>query len=74
LLAEEWLLEGLPADLPCAVVSRAAQPDQQVVHTTLGALGETEPAAAPSLLIAGWAVKERVTQPRLDSDSTLASA
>jgi uroporphyrin-III C-methyltransferase/precorrin-2 dehydrogenase/sirohydrochlorin ferrochelatase len=74
LLAEEWLLEGLPADLPCAVVSRAAQPEQQVVHTTLGALGETEPAAAPSLLIAGWAVKERVAQRRLDSDSTLASA
>ncbi len=74
LLAEEWLQEGLPADLPCVVVSRAAQPDQDVVHTTLGALGETEPAAAPSLLIAGWAVKERVAQRRLDSDSTLASA
>jgi len=61
LLAEQWLLEGLPADLPCAVVSRAAQPGQEVVHTTLGALGETEPAAAPSLLIAGWAVRERVS-------------
>jgi uroporphyrin-III C-methyltransferase / precorrin-2 dehydrogenase / sirohydrochlorin ferrochelatase len=59
LLAEEWLLEGLPADLPCAVISRVAQPGQQVVHTTLGALGETEPAAAPSLLIAGWAVRGR---------------
>jgi uroporphyrin-III C-methyltransferase/precorrin-2 dehydrogenase/sirohydrochlorin ferrochelatase len=58
LLAAEWLAEGLPADLPCAVVSRAAQPDQQSVHTTLGALGEVEPAAAPSLLIAGWAVRE----------------
>jgi siroheme synthase len=59
LLAEEWLLEGLPADLPCAVISRAAQPGQRVVHATLGALGEIEPAAAPSLLIAGWAVRER---------------
>ncbi len=59
LLAEEWIAEGLPADLPCAVVSRAAQPDQQVVHSTLGVLGETEPAAAPSLLIAGWAVREQ---------------
>jgi hypothetical protein len=59
LLAEEWLQEGLPADLPCAVVSRAAQPEQQVLLTTLGALGETESAAAPSLLIAGWAVRER---------------
>jgi uroporphyrin-III C-methyltransferase/precorrin-2 dehydrogenase/sirohydrochlorin ferrochelatase len=58
LLAEEWLAEGLPADLPCAVVSRAAQPDQQVVHTTLGELGSVPPAAAPSLLIAGWAVRE----------------
>jgi uroporphyrin-III C-methyltransferase/precorrin-2 dehydrogenase/sirohydrochlorin ferrochelatase len=58
LLAAEWLAEGLPADLPCAVVSRAAQPDQQVVHTTLGELGSVVPAAAPSLLIAGWAVRE----------------
>ena len=58
LLAAEWLAEGLPADLPCVVVSRAAQPDQQVVHTTLGTLGELEPAAAPSLLIAGWAVRK----------------
>ena len=59
LLASEWLAEGLPPELPCALVSRAAQPDQQVVHTTLGALSETMPAAAPSLLIAGWAVREQ---------------
>ncbi len=58
LLAAEWLAEGLPADLPCAVVSCAAQPDERVVHTTLGQLGEVEPAVAPSLLIAGWAVRE----------------
>ncbi len=58
LMATEWLAEGLPEDLPCVVVSRAAQPDQQLVQTTLGALGEVEPAAAPSLLIAGWAVRE----------------
>lgn len=58
LLAEEWLAMGLPEDLPCAVVSRAAQPDEQVVHTTLGALGDAAPTAAPSLLIAGWTVRE----------------
>ena len=58
LLAAEWLAEGLPQDLPCAVVSRAAQPDERVMHTTLGQLGEIEPAVAPSLLIAGWAVRE----------------
>ena len=58
-LAAEWLAEGMPADLPCAVISRAAQPDQQVVRTTLGELGAVAPAVAPSLLIAGWAVRER---------------
>ncbi len=58
MLAAEWMAEGLPSELPCAVVSHAAQPDQEVVHTTLGALGELEPAAAPSVLLAGWAVRE----------------
>jgi siroheme synthase len=58
LLADEWMAEGLPADLPCAVVSRAAQPDQTVACTTLGELGKLETAAAPSLLLAGWAVRE----------------
>jgi uroporphyrin-III C-methyltransferase/precorrin-2 dehydrogenase/sirohydrochlorin ferrochelatase len=73
LLAAEWMAEGLPADLPCAVVSRAAQPGQQVAHTTLGglalgalgrgALGEADAAAqAPSLLLAGWAVRQRLSQ------------
>ena len=58
LLAEEWMAEGLPADLPCAVVSRAAQPEQSVVHTTLAELGAVAAyAQAPSLLLAGWAVR-----------------
>ncbi len=60
LLAAEWLAEGLPPELPCALVSRAAQPDQQVLHTTLGVLGSAVPDAAPSLLLAGWAVREQV--------------
>jgi uroporphyrin-III C-methyltransferase len=57
-LAEEWLQQGLPPDLPCAIVSHAAQPDQMVRCTTLAALGDAAPALAPSLLIAGWAVRE----------------
>jgi len=57
LLVAEWLAEGLPADLPCAVVSRAAQPDQQVAHTTLAELASIVPAAAPGILIAGWALR-----------------
>jgi len=58
LLAQEWLAEGLPADFPCAVVSRAAQPGQQIRCTTLAALGDAAHTAAPSLLIAGWAVRD----------------
>jgi uroporphyrin-III C-methyltransferase / precorrin-2 dehydrogenase / sirohydrochlorin ferrochelatase len=63
LLAAQWMAEGLPADLPCAVVSRAAQPDQSVLHTTLGELGQAAAEAqAPSLLLAGWAVREATTR------------
>jgi len=58
LLALQWLQEGLPPDFPCALVSRAAQPDQEIRYTTLAALGDTTPIAAPSLLIAGWTVRE----------------
>ncbi len=57
LLAAEWLAEGLPPDFPCALVSHAAQPGELVRLTTLGALGEMAPAPAPSLLLAGWAVR-----------------
>jgi len=77
LLAAEWLAEGLPKDLPCVVVSRAAQPDQRLAHTTLGglgALGEVEPAAAPSLLIAGWAVRELRAGKRLVGDRLVEGA
>ena len=57
LLAAEWLAEGLPPELPCVLVSRAAQPDQTIQHTTLAALGDAAPMHAPSLLLAGWAAK-----------------
>jgi len=57
LLAAEWLERGLPADFPCAVVSHAGRPEQQVRHATLGELGRLEPAAAPSLLLAGWTLR-----------------
>jgi uroporphyrin-III C-methyltransferase/precorrin-2 dehydrogenase/sirohydrochlorin ferrochelatase len=60
LLAEEWLAEGLPPDFPCAVVSRAAQPDQQVRYTVLAELGKIAPTQAPSVLLAGWAVRNPV--------------
>jgi uroporphyrin-III C-methyltransferase len=55
-LAAEWLAHGLPPELPCAIVSQAAQPGQSVQVTTLAKLGSTEPVVAPSLVIAGWTV------------------
>ncbi len=58
LLALQWLQEGLPPDFPCVLVSRAGQPGQQVRCITLAALGDAAPVPAPSLLIAGWAVRE----------------
>jgi uroporphyrin-III C-methyltransferase / precorrin-2 dehydrogenase / sirohydrochlorin ferrochelatase len=65
LLAKEWMAEGLPAELPCVVIARAAQPDQSVVHTRLGELGATAGVVqAPSLLIAGWAVRN-IEEPKL---------
>lgn len=60
LLALEWLEKGLPADFPCAIVSHAAQPEQQVQRTTLGELGKVQPTYSPSLLIAGWGVRDMV--------------
>ncbi len=57
LLALQWLQEGLPPDLPCVLVSRAAQADQQVSSTTLAELGSAATMETPSLLMAGWAVR-----------------
>ena len=57
LLALQWLGEGLPPDFPCAIVSHAAQPGQQVQRTTLGELDNARPTLSPSLLIAGWTLR-----------------
>lgn len=57
LLALEWLQEGLPSDFPCAIVSHAARPEQQVQRTTLGDLQKARATSSPSLLIAGWALR-----------------
>lgn len=58
-LAAEWLAAGADPNLPCVIVSRAAQPDQQIQHTTLEKLHLADTAAPPSLLLAGWALADR---------------
>jgi uroporphyrin-III C-methyltransferase/precorrin-2 dehydrogenase/sirohydrochlorin ferrochelatase len=74
LLAQEWLLQGLPPDFPCAVVSHAAQPNQEVRHTTLAELRQLTNMPAPSLLIAGWAVRNSVTAAEPIASATQVSA
>ncbi|MGA2888033.1 MAG: siroheme synthase CysG [Terracidiphilus sp.] len=71
LLAEQWLDEGLPPDFPCALISRAAQPDQHVRYTTLATLGHVAPMLAPSLLIAGWALRETSSAFHLETDEEI---
>ncbi len=53
LIASQWRGEGLPDSLPCIVVSRAAQPDQQAQRTTLRELASIEPGPTPVLVLAG---------------------
>jgi uroporphyrin-III C-methyltransferase len=55
-LAAERLAAGDPSDLPCCIISHAAQPDQQIQWSTLDALAEVEPGPAPVLLLTGWAL------------------
>jgi uroporphyrin-III C-methyltransferase len=57
-IAAQLRREGLASDLPCVVVSRAAQPDQQIVQTTLAQLDRIVPGPAPAILLVGEALRE----------------
>jgi uroporphyrin-III C-methyltransferase len=74
MLAAEWLAEGLPPEFPCAVVSRAAQLGQEVFTTTLGELGDAAPATAPSILVAGWAIRNAAAAAARAEEAIAASA
>jgi uroporphyrin-III C-methyltransferase len=64
-IAAQLRSEGLAADLPCVLVSRAGQPGQQIVQTTLAQLERIAAVPAPAILIAGEALREtlRETEP-----------
>ncbi len=57
-VAAQLRQEGLSADLPCVLVSRAGQPDQQVARTTLQHLEQSDSLPAPAILLAGEALHE----------------
>jgi uroporphyrin-III C-methyltransferase len=64
-LAAEWRGDGLPGDFPCAVISRAAQPEQEISYGTLGTLASTEPGPAPVLVIGGWVLSTPAAEQEL---------
>src|SRR6185312_6678925 len=72
LLSAQWLAEGLPPDFPCAIVSHASQADEQVLFTTLAALGDAAQLPPPSILIAGWAVRE-IAAPDLSAPASIST-
>lgn len=57
-VAAQLRTEGLPGDLPCVLVSRAGQPEQQVMWTTLAELENAASLPAPAILLAGEALRE----------------
>jgi uroporphyrin-III C-methyltransferase len=54
----ERLRAGDAAELPCCVISRAAQPEQSIQWSTLRELGDVAPGPAPVLLLTGWALAD----------------
>jgi uroporphyrin-III C-methyltransferase len=52
-LASDLIAAGLDQHTPCAVVSRAALPDQQILMTTIGKLGEHSALPAPAHVLVG---------------------
>ena len=53
---------GLPADLPCVIVSRASGVHQQVRWSTIAALASEEKLPAPALLIVGRVASQDVAE------------
>lgn len=59
-LRGQLLAAGLPSDIPTAVVSRAASPEQSVECASLGELSSLPRVSAPSILLVGWSLDSAV--------------
>jgi uroporphyrin-III C-methyltransferase / precorrin-2 dehydrogenase / sirohydrochlorin ferrochelatase len=80
-VAERLRDSGLPADLPCVIVSRATSAEQQVRWTSVGSLHAEEKLPAPALFIVGrvashhlaeisesfWTTRKRESQRQIES-------
>src|SRR5467141_3087228 len=61
-VSERLLEGGLPADLPCVIVSRASGSQQQVRWSNVARLGSEEKLPAPALLIVGRVASRDVAE------------
>jgi uroporphyrin-III C-methyltransferase len=61
-VSERLLEGGLPADLPCVIVSRATGSQQQVRWSNVARLGSEEKLPAPALLIVGRVASHDVVE------------
>jgi uroporphyrin-III C-methyltransferase/precorrin-2 dehydrogenase/sirohydrochlorin ferrochelatase len=61
-VAERLRNSGLPADLPCVIVSRATSAQQQVRWTTVGSLSGEEKLPAPALFIVGRVASHNIAE------------
>ena len=61
-VSERLLGGGLPADLPCVIVSRASGSEQQVRWSNVALLASEERLPAPALLIVGRVASRDVTE------------
>ena len=74
-IAAQLRREGLPGSMPCVIVSRAAQPDQHILRTTLADLDRVIPGPAPAILLAGEALADaQAADVAVLADSARASA
>ncbi|MHB1935699.1 MAG: siroheme synthase CysG [Acidobacteriaceae bacterium] len=58
-LAWDMLKAGLPAYLPCVVMSQVSLPGEEIRSTTLAGLGDLDAGSAPLLILAGWPLADR---------------
>ncbi len=60
-VADRLRNSGLPGDLPCVIVSRATQAEQQISWTTVGSLAALESLPAPALFIVGRVASQNIS-------------
>ncbi len=61
-VAERLRNSGLPGDLPCVIVSRATQAQQQVRWATVGSLDAVAKLPAPALFIVGRVASHNIAE------------